>query len=276
MTAQTQILIKPHRGWLRIDFKELWEYRELVYFFVWRDVKIRYKQTIVGASWALFQPLTSMIIFTIFFGRFAKIPSDGVPYPVFVFVGLLLWNYFSFGLSHASSSMLANSGVIQKIYFPRLIIPLSSSLIGLLDFAIASTILAGLMLYYHYVPDLAGVMCIPLLLFIIFLTSVGIGCFLASINVKYRDVQYVLPFFIQMFMFVTPVIYPISMLSDKFKWIALLNPIAVVIETARGSLLRHAPIEWALLSMSLIVSMVIFIFGTMYFRKTERYFADII
>lgn len=276
MMTDTHITIKPHKGWLRIDFRELWAYRELAYFFVWRDVKIRYKQTAVGILWAIFQPLASMIIFTIFFGRFAKMPSDGVPYPIFVYVGLLLWNYFSFGLSHASNSMLANSGVIQKIYFPRLIIPLSSSLIGLLDFVIASSILVALMFYYHYIPDLAGILCIPLLLIIVFLSSVGIGCFLASINVKYRDVQYILPFFIQMFMFITPVIYPVSILGAKYKWVTVLNPMAVVIETARGTLLRHEGVGWALLSVSFIVSALIFIFGTMYFRKTERYFADVI
>lgn len=275
-TDSAYISIKPPKGWLRIDFKELWAYRELAYFFVWRDVKIRYKQTVMGVLWALFQPFAAMVIFTIFFGRFAKMPSDGVPYPVFVYVGLLLWNYFSFGLSHAASSMLTNSNVIQKIYFPRLIVPFSSSLLGLLDFFIASFVLVGLMLYYHYVPHLAGVLCLPFLLVIIFLTSVGVGCFLASINVKYRDVQYILPYFIQMFMFVTPVIYPSSILSAKFKWIIIANPMAVVIETARNSLLKHQGTEWGPLFMAFAISICIFSFGVMYFRKTERYFADII
>lgn len=276
MDIQPQITIKPHKGWLGIDFKELWEYRELAYFFVWRDLKIRYKQTAVGVLWAVFQPLASMVIFTVFFGRFARMPSDGIPYPIFVYTGLLLWNYFAFGLSHASSSMLANSGVIQKIYFPRLIIPLSSSLIGLLDFCVASTILAGMMFYYHYIPSFSGVLCVPFLLIIIFLSSVGIGCFLASVNVKYRDVQYVLPFFIQMFMFLTPVIYPVSILEDKYRWVTLLNPVAVTIEVARDSLLKGRVVDWGLLSLAFLVAAALFVFGTMYFRKTERYFADII
>ena len=270
------IVIKPQKGWLHLGFKELWNYRELLYFFVWRDIKVRYKQTAVGALWAIFKPLIAMLIFTFFFGRFAKMPSDGIPYPVFVYVGLLLWNYFSFGLSHSSQSMVSNAHIIQKIYFPRLIIPISSSLIGLIDFAVASLILIGLMLYFHYVPNIIGIFYLPLLVFITFLTSVGLGCFLASINVKYRDVRYVLPFFIQMLMFLTPVIYPVSMLGDKFRWLLAINPMSGVIQTARGVILGIRAVDWQLLSVSMIISLSLFIFGIVYFRKTERFFADII
>ena len=276
MSYNKEIIIKPQKGWLNIDLKELWDYRELAYFFVWRDIKVRYKQTAVGALWAVFKPLIAMLIFTFFFGRFAKMPSDGVPYPVFVYIGLLLWNYFSFGLTLSSGSMVGNAGIIQKIYFPRLIAPFSSSLVGLVDLAVASVILIGIMFYYHYIPNMIGILYLPLLIFITFLSSVGLGCFLAAVNVKYRDVRYVVPFFIQMMMFLTPVIYPISMLGDKFKWALALNPMAGVIETARGTMLGIRAVNWQLLSISIIVSIALFIFGIFYFRKTERYFADII
>lgn len=276
MSYNNEVIIRPPKGLFNIGCRELWEYRELLYFFVWRDIKVRYKQTAVGASWAIFQPLLTMLIFTFFFGRFAKMPSDGIPYPIFVYVGLLLWNYFSSALSRASSSMVNNAGIIEKIYFPRLIIPVSSSLTGLVDFIIASFILIGLMFYYRYAPTLTGILYIPLLVFIIFLTSVGLGCFLASINVKYRDVGYVMPFFIQMLMFVTPVIYPISILEGRFKWILAINPMSGVIEAARGAILGIRPVDWELLSLSIAISLALFVFGIVYFRRTERFFADII
>lgn len=270
------IIIRPETRWLNIGFKELWDYRELVYFFVWRDIKIRYKQTIIGGLWVIFQPLTAMLIFTVFFGRFAKIPSDNIPYPIFVYVGLILWNYFSFSLSHSSESMVGNSNIIQKIYFPRLIIPISSSLIGLVDFCIASLILVGFMVYYQISVHIAMLYYLPLLLLITFLSSVGLGCFFASVNVKYRDVRYAIPFFIQMFMFLTPVIYPVSMLGGKYKLLVSLNPMTGVIETARGVIFGNHNIDWRFLSFSIVISLALFVFGIAYFRKTEKYFADII
>lgn len=275
-SSESLIIVKPAKAWLNIGLKELWDYRELIYFFVWRDIKVRYKQTAIGALWAIFQPFAAMLIFTLFFGKFAKIPSDNIPYPVFVYVGLLLWNYFSFGLSHSSESMVSNANIIQKIYFPRLIIPISSSLIGLIDFAIASLILIGLMAYYRFIPNITIVIYLPLLILITFLSSVGLGCFFASVNVKYRDIRYVIPFFIQMFMFLTPVIYPISILGAKFKWLFSLNPMSGVIEAARSVVFGNRVVDWHFLSISITVSLVLFIFGIMYFRKTERYFADII
>ncbi|MFH1478608.1 MAG: ABC transporter permease [Candidatus Omnitrophota bacterium] len=271
-----ELIIKPQKGLFSIGVQELWDYRELLYFFVWRDLKVRYKQTAIGALWVIFQPLIAMLIFTFFFGRFAKMPSDGVPYPIFVYVGLLLWNYFSFGLSNSSNSMISNANIIQKIYFPRLIIPLSSSLVGLVDFIIASVILIVLMLYYQYTPSIEGILYMPLLVFITFLSSIGLGCFLASINVKYRDIRYVVPFFIQMLMFLTPVIYPVSMLGDKFKWFLAINPMSGVIETARGAILGIRVVDWQILSISMLISLSLFIFGIVYFRKTEKFFADII
>ena len=276
MSKVKEIVIKPQKNLFNIGLRELWEYRELLYFFVWRDIKVRYKQTAVGAMWAIFKPLIAMLIFTFFFGRFAKMPSDGIPYPIFVYTGLLLWTYFSFGLSQASNSMVSNAGIIQKIYFPRFIIPLSSSFVGLVDFFVASFILAGLMIYYHYIPNFTGILYVPLLILISFLSSVGLGSFLAAINVKYRDVRHVVPFFIQMLMFLTPVIYPVSMLGKKYKWILSLNPMSGVIETARAVFLGGKDVDWHLLSLSIAVSVVLFVLGIVYFRKTERFFADII
>lgn len=222
-------VIRPPKGWLHLNLRELWQYRELAYFFVWRDIKVRYKQTAIGALWAVFQPFTAMIIFSIFFGRFVGIPSEGIPYPVFVYSGLLLWNYFAFGLAHASSSMVENGNIIKKIYFPRLIIPIASSLTGLVDFLFATLVLVGLMIYYNYLPHLAIILYAPLLLVMTFLASMGLGCFLASINVKYRDVRYALPFFIQILMFLTPVIYPVSIVGEKYRWLLALNPMSSVI-----------------------------------------------
>ncbi len=261
---------------MNVGFRELWDYRELIYFFAWREIKLRYKQAAIGTLWAIFQPFATMVIFTIFFGNFAKMPSDNIPYPVFVYVGLLLWDYFSFGLSHASASMVSNANIIQKVYFPRLIVPISSSLIGLVDFAVASLILIGMMIYYRFIPGIMILVYLPLLMLIAFLSSVGLGCFFASVNVKYRDVRYVVPFFIQLMMFLTPVIYPLSMLGDKYKWFLMLNPMSGVIETARSVVFGNKPVDWQLLSVSIIVSITLFIFGIMYFRKTERYFADLI
>lgn len=269
-------VIKPQAGWLDIDFKELWHFRELAYFFVWRDIKVRYKQTFVGILWAIFKPFITMIVFTVFFGNLAKIPSEGVPYPIFVYVGLLLWQYFSFTLSTASNSMVSNGAIIQKIYFPRLILPISSALTGLIDFLVASFILAGLMIYYKYIPNMSGIFYLPLLILITFLTSVGLGAFLAAVNVKYRDVRYVTPFFIQILMFITPVIYPVSMVSKKYKWILALNPMSGVIESARAVILGGRAVDFNLLMIALLISVIFFIIGVVYFKKTEKYFADII
>lgn len=268
-------VIRPPRGWFNLNLRELWQYRELAYFFVWRDIKVRYKQTTIGAVWAILQPFIAMIVFSVFFGRLAGIPSDGIPYSIFVYSGLLFWNYFSFGLSHSASSMVENGNVIKKIYFPRLIIPIASSLTGLVDFLFATLVLIGLMVYYQYLPHLIVILYIPLLLCMTFLTSMGIGCFLASVNVKYRDVRYALPFFIQILMFVTPVIYPVSIVAEKYRWLLALNPMSSVIETARGILFGKA-IDQSQLLISLGMACILFIIGIMYFRKTERFFADII
>jgi len=271
-----EIIIKPQKNLFTLGLKEMWEYRELLYFFVWKDIKVRYKQTVIGVLWAVFKPLMAMFIFTFFFGSFAKMPSDGIPYPVFVYTGLFLWTYFSFSLLQSSESMVVNANILQKIYFPRLIIPISSSLVGLVDFFIAAFILLGVMFYYKFTPSFKGILYMPLLVFITFLSAVGIGSFLAAINVKYRDVRHIVPFFIQMLMFLTPVIYPVSMIGGKYKWIMAINPMSGVIETARVTILGTKPIDWQLMFASIYVSVILFVFGVFYFRKTERFFADVI
>lgn len=276
LTTPLLTVIRPPRGWFRIDVKELWAFRELAYFFVWRDLKVRYKQTALGALWAILQPFVAMVVFSVFFGKLARMPSDGIPYPIFVYSGLILWNYFSFSLSHAAGSMVENAGIIKKIYFPRLIIPIASSLTGLVDFVIAILILVGLMAYYRFVPSPAVLLYLPALLVITFLTAVGVGSFLASVNVKYRDVRYAMPFFIQMLLFVTPVIYPISIVGERFRWLLALNPMSSVIETVRGLLFRGGAIDSAMLLFSSGIALTLFVFGVMYFRRTEQFFADII
>ena len=268
-------IIKPKKTFSWNDIKEIWQYKELLYFFSWRDLKVRYKQTAVGVLWAIFQPFMTMVVFTIFFGKFAKMPSDGIPYPIFVYTGLLLWQFFSSALSDTSNCLISNKSIITKVYFPRLLLPVSSVVTKLVDFAIASIILIGLMAYYNYLPNLTGLLILPLLLLITFAASVGGGLFLASINVKYRDVRYVLPFFIQMMLFVTPVIYPTS-IAGKYSWILAMNPMTGVIKAARAAILGNAPINWELLLISGIACLIMLIIGIIFFKKTERYFADIV
>ena len=260
---------------MHVDFGELWRYRELLYTFAWRDIKVRYKQTILGIAWAVFQPLFTMIIFTIFFGNLAKMPSEGVPYPIFVYTGLLFWTYFSTALTNGSNCLIDNEAIIKKIYFPRIILNMATAVTPLIDFCFAFVTLIILMLGYGYFPSLIGLVSIPFFLLISLTVASGLGMFLASINAKYRDVRYILPFFIQLIMFVSPVIYPVSIIP-RFKWISYLNPMSGVITSVRSLLLEGKIVEWQGLFMAIIMSIVIFVFGLMYFRKTERFFADIL
>ncbi|MBP6931724.1 MAG: ABC transporter permease [Candidatus Pacebacteria bacterium] len=268
-------VIKPKKLFSLRDLKEVWNYRELMYFFTWRDLKVRYKQTAIGALWAIFQPFITMVVFTIFFGGLLNVPSDGVPYPIFVYTGLLFWQFFSSALSDTSNVLITNQSIITKVYFPRLILPLSSVATKFIDFAIASLILVGMMIYYGYTPNILGILIIPLLLLITFMASTGLGLFMASINVKYRDVRYILPFFIQIMMFVTPVIYPAGVLG-KYSWILALNPMMGVIQSARAALLGTTVLNWNLIGLSLLATAVLLFIGIYTFKKTERHFADII
>lgn len=270
-----EIIIRPKKTFSWQDVVDVWRYRELLYFFSWKDLKIRYKQTFIGILWAVFQPFITMIVFTVIFGKLAKIPSDNIPYPIFVYTGLLIWQFFSTAVTDASDSLVSNQNIITKVFFPRLILPLSATLTKLMDFFFASLVLIGLMFYYHYIPHLAGLLILPLLLLITFLFAAGAGMFLASINVKYRDVHYVLPFFIQMMLFVTPVIYPAS-IAGKYSKILALNPMTGVIKAAQAAILGNAPINWLLLGISGLVCLIVFAIGLAYFKLTEKYFADII
>lgn len=276
MIEKKVTIIKPRRkGFGTEDLKELWSYKELVYFFVWRDLKVRYKQTVVGVAWAVFQPVLTMIVFSIFFGQLAKMPSEGIPYPIFVYSGLLFWNFFVASLTDVSNCLISNQSIVTKAYFPRLILPISNVFTNFVDFLIASGVLVILMIYYGFVPHLTGLFMLPLLLLITFTSSTGLGLFLASINVKYRDIRYILPFFIQLLIFVSPVIYPAGILG-KYTILFGINPIAGVISTARTVLFGITNISWLSLGFSFTVSLILLFVGLISFRKTETFFADYI
>lgn len=268
-------VIKPQGSWLRLNLEDLWQYRELLYFLTWRDVKIRYKQSLIGAGWSILKPFLSMIVFTIFFGKMAKVPSEGVPYPIFSYSGLLLWTYFATSVSMSSNSLVGQARIITKVYFPRLIAPLASTFAGIIDYFIALSLLIIMMFYYRVTPA-PTLLLLPFLLSCAFLAATGFGFWLSAINVKYRDVRYALPFFIQLLLFATPVIYPSTMLPEKFRWILFLNPMAGVIEAHRACILAHQSINWQSLGISVGVALLLFISGAFYFRHVERFFADII
>lgn len=271
-----ELIIRPKNKWWQFNWKEIWLFRDLFYFLTWRDVKVKYKQTVVGALWAIFQPFITMIIFTVFFGNLAKMPSDGIPYPIFVYTGLLFWTLFNTGLSSASNSFVMNEKIITKIYFPRIILPISSIITSVVDFLVAAVILGGMMIYYSYSPSLIGLLLIPVLILLTLFSTMGIGLFLASINVKYRDVRFILPFFIQTLLFITPVIYPVSIAPERFRWILGLNPMSGVIDAARAGILGTREIDWLLLGVSIVSTVFYCVLGYLYFKKTERYFADVI
>jgi lipopolysaccharide transport system permease protein len=255
--------------------QEFWRYRELFYFLVWRDVKIRYKQTVLGAAWAIIQPFFIMIIFTLFFGRLAKMPSDGIPYPVFSYSALVPWTYFAGALALAGNSLVGNANLITKVYFPRVTIPASAVLSGLVDFAIASVVLLGMMVYYR-IQLSWGLLLWPVLVVPLVLLALGVGMFLAALNVKYRDVKYTIPFIVQLWLFLSPIIYPTSIIPERFRTLIALNPISGIIEAFRASLLPTRQVDWQLLSVSVAVTLFIFTLGALYFMKTERNFADVV
>lgn len=273
---QIHYTITPPRGLVRINWAELWRYRELFYIFVWRDVKVRYKQTYLGVAWAIFQPITTMIIFTVFFGRLANIPTGGVPYPVFVYSGLLFWTYYMTALTNATSSLIDNENIIKKVYFPRLILPVATAFTPMVDFLMALIVLFSLMAYFQYIPSFLGIITIPILLFISMIAASGLGLFLASVNAKYRDVRYILPFFIQLLLYITPVIYPVNLIPEKWQALLYVNPMTGVITVARSLLLGQGTINWEYVGISVASAVIVFFLGLAYFRKTERFFADLI
>jgi lipopolysaccharide transport system permease protein len=274
-SAAAVTIIEPKKGWVPIDIREIWDYRELLYFLTKRDIKVRYKQTVLGGLWAVIQPAFTMIVFTLFFGRLAKVPSDDLPYPIFVYAGLLPWTYFANAVSASGNSLVGNANLITKVYFPRLMVPASASLAGLLDFFIALFVLGALMIYYQVMPG-AGIFLFPLLVALTFLCAVGVGLWLSALNVEYRDIRYAIPFFIQIWMFLSPVIYPVSLVKSEYRWLLALNPMGGVIHAYRASLLGHQPVDWPLLGLSSLMITGLFLGGLYYFRRMEKAFADVV
>lgn len=267
-------VIKPSKSWVALNLRDLWQYRDLLYILTERDIKVRYKQTILGAAWAVIQPVFSMLIFTLFFGTLAKMPSDGVPYPIFVFAGLLPWTFFSNALTKSGNSLVGNSNLITKVYFPRMIIPISAVGAVILDFLIAFGFLVVLMIYYS-VGISINILMLPVLTIITAFLAIGIGMWMSALNVKYRDVGQILPFFVQLWMFATPIIYPSSIVPENWRWLLYFNPLAGIIDGFRSAILGK-PFDWFALGITTIVTFVILTYAAFYFRKTERSFADVI
>jgi lipopolysaccharide transport system permease protein len=269
------IVIEPAARWPSINVGEMWANRELLLFLVWRDIKVQYAQTALGAGWAVLQPLLTMLIFTVIFGRLAKIPSDGVPYSVFTLAALIPWMYFSNAFSAASSSLVSSSNLITKVYFPRLIIPVVAVLSGLVNFAVSCVVLAIMMAWYHVTPSVLAIPMIPALLLLTILTATGVGCWLAAIYIQYRDVRHIVPFIVQIWMYISPVVYPLSLVPERYRTLYALNPMAGIIQTFRVVLLRTGEIPWGTLGISTTVGLALFLSGTLYYRRTEHLFADV-
>jgi lipopolysaccharide transport system permease protein len=270
------ILIEPMRGWVPVNLRELWQYRELLVFFIWRDLKVRYKQTVLGVVWVILQPVMTMIVMSVVFGKMARIPSEGIPYPIFAYTALLPWTFFSGGLSRAAGSMVSSANLVQKIYFPRLILPIAAVVDGIVDFLLAFIILIGMMVYYNMYPKVSMVWLLIPLLFLSMLAALGIGLWMAAFNVRYRDIRYIVPFMTQFWMYITPVVYPASLVGHSWKMVYSLNPMVGVINGFRWVLLNRGPSPGITIWISVIVSIVAVISGAMYFRRMEKTFADVI
>ncbi|HKN47294.1 MAG TPA: ABC transporter permease [Candidatus Polarisedimenticolia bacterium] len=276
MSSTGTILVRPRSGFQPIDLPELWRYRELLWFLALRDIKVRYKQTLLGAAWAILQPFLTMVVFSIVFGRFAAIPSEGAPYPVFAYCGLLPWQLFAYALTQSSASLVANQRLITKVYFPRLVVPLASLLCGLVDFAVALPVLLGMMLYYGITPPSAAIAAVPLFIILALLTALAAGLWLSAMNAVYRDVQYAVPFLTQFWLFITPVAYPASLVPERFRWLFGLNPMAGVVEGFRWALLGKTRPDVALLALSSAAVIALLLGGLFYFRRMEREIADLV
>jgi len=268
-------VIKPPSGWLSLDLQEVWAYRELLFLLAWRDISVRYKQSVVGIGWAIIQPVMTMIIFSIIFGKFAKLPSEGVPYPVFAFCALLPWNYFARSLTDSSDSLVGSSHLVTKIYFPRLILPLSKVFVGLIDFSVAFIVLIILMVFYGISPT-SAVFFLPFFILIAMISALGIGLWLTALNVKYRDIKYIVPFLTQFWMYASPVAYSTTLVPEKWQWLYGLNPLVGVIEGFRWALLGKSSPDLTMLFISLTIISFLLFSGIYYFKKMEKMFADII
>jgi lipopolysaccharide transport system permease protein len=267
--------IEHTKGWNSIQLKELWEYRELIYFFIWRDIKVRYKQTIMGASWAIIQPVFTMVVFSLFFGGLAQVPSDDLPYPIFSFAALVPWTFFANALSQSSNILVFNPNLIKKVYFPRLTLPIASVLSGLVDFGLAFIVLLLMMLYYGITPE-SEIIFLPLFLLLSIATSLGVGLWFSAMNVQFRDVRYVIPFLTQAWLFITPIAYPSSLLPQPWRTIYGINPMAGVVEGFRWVLLDTDTAPGPMILISSVVAILILISGVFYFRRMEKTFADVI
>jgi lipopolysaccharide transport system permease protein len=273
--GRSVLRIQPSRGWVSIRLRELWDFRELLYFLVWRDIKVRYKQTVLGAAWAIIQPFLTMLIFTLFFGRLARVPSDGIPYSIFSFAALVPWMFFANGLNQSATSLVTSGNLIKKVYFPRLTIPIASVLSGVVDFAISFTVLLAMMLYYHILPT-TKVLLLPLFLLLALVTSLGVGLWLSALNVEYRDVRYIVPFLTQFWLFATPIAYPSSLLSMPWRTLYGLNPMAGVVEGFRWALLGTNTAPGPIIVASSLAAAFLLLSGAFYFRRMEKTFADLI
>jgi lipopolysaccharide transport system permease protein len=274
-TPVARMRIQPSSGWGSLNLPELWAHRELVYFLTWRDIKVRYKQTALGAFWAILQPLMTMAVFALFFGRLAKVPSDGVPYPLFAFTALVPWMFFSNGLTQASNSLVHNANLLTKVYFPRLAIPISTVIAGFLDFALSFVVLLGMVLYYGITPT-ANVVWLPVFGLLALVTSLGVGLWASAVNVQFRDVRYTIPFLTQFWMFATPVAYPSSLLPEPWRTVYGINPMVGVVEGFRWSLLGVQTAPGPIIMLSSFVAIGLLVSGAFYFRRMERTFADVV
>ncbi|HEV3468839.1 MAG TPA: ABC transporter permease [Pyrinomonadaceae bacterium] len=271
----TFLRIQPSAGWVSLRLRDLWEYRELLYFLIWRDIKVRYKQTALGAAWAVLQPLMTMLVFSVFFGRLARMPSDNIPYPIFAFTALVPWTLFAHGLTGSANSLVGNANLITKVYFPRLVIPIATVLAGLLDFALAFVVLLLMLLYYGIVPT-ANVVWLPAFVLLALATSLGVGLWLSALNVEFRDVRHVVPFVTQLWLFATPIAYPSSLLPEPWRTVYGLNPMVGVAEGFRWALVGAKTAPGPVVAASSLAAVAILVGGVFYFKRMERTFADVV
>jgi lipopolysaccharide transport system permease protein len=267
--------IEPSKGWVSLRFDELWAYRELLYYFVWRDIKVRYKQTIMGILWSIIQPLFTMVVFSLFFGRLAKVPSDGIPYPIFSYAALVPWSFFANALTQGSNSLVNGADMLKKIYFPRLTMPMATVIAGVVDFVLAFIVLLGMMLYYGFFPTI-NIIWLPLFLLLALITALGVTLWLSAMNVQFRDVRYTVPFLTQAWLFATPIAYPSSLLSEPWRTLYGLNPMVGVVEGFRWALLGTDTAPGPIIFVSAIAAVVLLVSGTYYFRRMEKTFADVV
>jgi len=274
-----QTIIQPTKGWFSLQLGALWQYRELLYFLVWRDIKVRYKQTALGVTWVILQPVVSMVVFTFLFGNLLGVPSGDVPYPIFSFAALLPWNYFASSMNKSSTSLVMNTNLVTKVYFPRMVIPISSVLSGLVDFGFGFLVLIGLMVYFRITPTWT-IVFLPVFLLLAMLTALGFGFWLSALNVRYRDINYLVPYLIQIWMYLTPVIYSVTLIPEQYRFLLALNPMTAVVEGFRwallGPYLASTQAPGSILFFSFLITLFVLISGAVFFRRTERTFADII